>query len=124
MLSVKRFLRRATVASITVLLATACGGSPQSQVTSPIPEGASRLIVNNRSLTDMDIYMVKAGARTRLGMAPGGKTSEFNLMQGQVAGVGTIHFVAEPFGASGRAVTSEPVHMGPGSVVTFDISPQ
>jgi hypothetical protein len=124
MLTVKRSLRCATAAAITVVLATACGGSPQSQVTSPIPEGASRLIVNNRSLNDMDIYMVKAGARTRLGMAPGGKTSEFNLMPGQVAGVGSIHFLAEPFGASGRAVASEPVHISPGSVTTFDISPQ
>lgn len=124
MSSVKRILRRATAVAITVLLTTACGGTPQSQVTSPIPEGASRLIVNNRSLNDMDIYMVKAGAKIRLGMAPGGKTSEFTLMAGQVAGVGTIHFVAEPFGAAGRAVTSEPVHMGPGSVTTFDISPQ
>jgi hypothetical protein len=72
----------------------------------------------------MDIYMVKAGAKIRLGMAPGGKTSEFNLMPGQVAGVGSIQFLAEPFGASGRAVASEPVHVSPGSVTTFDISPQ
>ena len=124
MQSVKRTFRGASAAVIAALLVTGCGGSPQSPVTGPAPEGASRLIVNNRSLADMDIYLVKSGARTRLGMAPGGKTSEFILQPGQLAGVGTIHFVAEPFGASGRPVTSEPVHIRPSSVTTFDISPQ
>ena len=124
MRSLKRMLGRVSTVALVAVLAAGCGGSPQSPVTGPAPEGASRLIVNNRSLADMDIYLVKSGARTRLGMAPGGKTSEFILMPGQVAGVGTIHFVAEPFGASGRPVTSEPVHIRPSSVTTFDISPQ
>jgi hypothetical protein len=107
-----------------VLLAAGCGTKTANETAGPAPEGASRLIVTNRSLADMDIYLIKAGSRIRLGMAPANQTTDFPLMAGQLAGVGAIHFEAVPLGGLGRRVISEPVHISPGSAATFDISPQ
>jgi len=120
----RRTTRRASAILAALLLAAGCGTKTTNEAAGPAPAGASRLIVTNRSLADMDIYMVKAGSRTRLGMAPANQTTDFPLMAGQLAGVGTVHFEAEPLGGIGRRVVSEPAHISPGSATTFDISPQ
>ena len=101
----------------------ACAGPPPPPATPPTPEAAGRLKVINRSAADMDIYLVRGSERFRLGLAPNGVTTMFELSPAQVAALGAVHFEALPLAGQGRPDRSEPVTVYPDDVITLDIPP-
>lgn len=98
-----------------------CSGSQSGQ---PEPQWAGLLIVKNRSNSDMDIYAARPSDRVRIGLAPNNQTTSFKISPAQVAGVGTVRFLAIPLAASpSRAISSEPITIAPTDTITLDIPP-
>jgi uncharacterized protein YceK len=109
---------------------TACASSTQSTAgpadTSPAGE-AGTLRVANRSSTDMDVYVVRAGQRVRIGLAPGGETTSFALTTALMAGGGTVHFEAIPTRSApgvSTGIRSDPATPRRGQIITLDVPPQ
>jgi hypothetical protein len=101
---------------------TACAGNPSA---SGGTEGGARLIVENRSSVDMDIYArAQTGRATRVGFAPNSETTTFNLVPAVLVGAGSITFEARPVGRRGEAVVSEPFNVSPGDEIEWSIPPQ
>ena len=114
---------RRTVPILIGAIVAACAGGKGPQLAEPSPEAVARLEVVNRSASDMDIYLVHAGQRSRLGLAPSSETTRFTLAPAQLAGVGMSHFEAVPLLATTRPVHSDPTKVRLGDVITFDVPP-
>lgn len=103
----------------------ACGGGSTAAPAGVAPAPAGNLQVVNNSSQDMDVFLVlHNGQRTRLGLAPGAKTTGFALTPAQVAGVGPVTFEAVPILRGGRSVTSDQVNVTPRETITLEIPAQ
>jgi len=103
-------------------LGAGCAGN-QSSGSEGAQQWVGQLQVENRSSSDMDIYVVRRGDRLRLGLAPSNKTTNFNLSPAQVAG-GSVRFVAVPLaGGPGEAARSDPVNPSPRDTIVLTIPP-
>ena len=122
--------RRLTLARllliITVTGLAGCAANPaqeQPKAEQPLPADNVTLVVTNRSTWDMDVFLVREGMQSRLGLAPGGMSTRYSLTPAQFIGGGQIRIVARPL-VSGRTITSEPLTLSRGQEVTWDIPPQ
>ncbi len=114
-------LRRFQLVPLLLLLA-ACAGSPEPGDTEPSAQ--TRLVAENRSSFDMDIYSIKPGQpATRLGLAPAGESTNFSLPPTLLAGGAVTRFEARPI-RGGDSVLSEPFSIRRGDDVTWSIPPQ
>jgi hypothetical protein len=107
---------------LTMALSIGCAGG-QTAKGSPEPQWVGQLDVVNRSSSDMDIYVVLRGSRVRIGLAPNSKTTTFKLSPAQVAGAGSVQFLAIPIAGGGEAAQTEPVHISPKDTVVLDVPP-
>jgi len=100
----------------------ACSHNPEPKPEGPPPK-TTMLRVNNRNFYDMQIFLVRFGSRTRLGLAPGNGSTSFEFpSQFLQSGTGTVRFEANPVGSTGRAFTQD-LTVQPGDVVSVDILP-
>jgi hypothetical protein len=100
----------------------ACSHTPEPKPEGPPPK-TTMLRVENRNFYDMTIFLVRYGSRTRLGLAPGNTTSNFEFpSQFLESGSGTVRFEASPVGSAGRAFTQE-LSVQPGDLVSVTIQP-
>lgn len=99
-----------------LLLLAAC--APQS---GPVPEGPETVLrVDNRSFTQMNIYVLRGSQRIRLGSVPGVSTRSFELPRNLVFGTTALRFLADPLGSSRTPITREiPVREGDELVLTI-----
>jgi hypothetical protein len=106
--------------------AMACGRAPSPGVTPPAPsaaveddgrEGAS-LQVDNSSIFDVRIFVVRGSEHVRLGIVTSGATVEFPL-PGSMLGRELV-FYAEPVGSSARQRT-DAVYVRPGQRVQLGL---
>lgn len=114
-----------TVMLLCLAALTACAAST-AQVSAPgktEPEDNAAVVVTNRSTWDMDVFLVRAGQRARIGLAPAGRTTRYSLTPAQFVGSGQVRILAQPL-VSGNAVSSEPLTLSRGQEVTLDIPPQ
>jgi hypothetical protein len=115
----RSFIRCSRILFLAALAACA-GRSPESTAR---PDSETVLQVENRDFSDMVIYAVSSGQRTRLGTATGNSTQSFVLPQSLVRSGGTLRFQADPIGGN-RAPVSEEMSVQPGDVLTLTIPPQ
>jgi hypothetical protein len=117
----------------TLLAAPACSrttgesdaGATPAPATSEANASSAVLAVDNRSSDDFDVWFVNQGQRSRIGTAPAGEKTRFELSRAQIVGAGFAHFEATPTSAAaGRPVASETMSVNPGDEVAFDIPPQ
>ncbi|HET8633536.1 MAG TPA: hypothetical protein VFL88_05260 [Gemmatimonadales bacterium] len=111
---------------ITLTGLAGCAANPgqeQPKAEQPLPADNVTLVVTNRSTWDMDVYLVREGLSSRLGLAPGGMSTRYSLTPAQFIGGGQIRILAKPL-VSGRTVTSEPLTLSRGQEVTWDIPPR
>jgi hypothetical protein len=78
--------------------------------------------VQNEDFNDMTVYVLANGARTRLGIAPGNKTTVLTIPAYLLDGVPLMRFVAEPIGGN-RTPVSEEVDVNPGDQLVMIIQP-
>ena len=114
--------------------ATIAGCAPSTQGTGDAADGpapaageAGTLRVVNRSSTDMDVYVVRSGQQVRVGLAPGGETTNFALTRALMSGGGQVHFEAIPTrSAPGvrTGIRTDPAVIRAGEIITLDVPPQ
>jgi hypothetical protein len=79
--------------------------------------------VENRSMLDMTIYVMRSGERRRLGLVNALSTQILSIPPVLVEGLGVLRFVADPIGAS-RTPVSEEIAVRHGDTVRLIIPPQ
>jgi hypothetical protein len=78
--------------------------------------------VQNEDFNDMTVYVLVNGSRTRLGIAPGNKTTVLTIPEYLLNGVPVMRFVADPIGGN-RTPVSEEVNVNPGDQLEMVIRP-
>jgi hypothetical protein len=78
--------------------------------------------VQNNDFNDMTVYVVVNGQRTRLGIAPGLKTTVLTIPRYLVSGTSTLRFVGDPIGGN-RTPVSEEIDVSPGDQLVMVINP-
>ena len=115
--------RFAFVAGLTALLAvnscrsTGGGGAPSAA------RSEAFVRVENRSMLDMTIYVLRGGERRRLGLVNALSTQVLPIPSVLVEGSGVLRFLADPIGGS-RTPVSEEIFVRNGDVVQLIIPPQ
>ena len=105
------------VALASVAGCRATGGNAPAQR----PEAFVR--VENRSMLDMTVYVVRGGERRRLGLVNALSTQTLTIPSALVDGPGVLRFLADPIGANRTPVSVEIV-VRHGDVVQLIIPPQ
>ena len=117
-----RSLLKAYATSLLLATAACAGGSGGG---APAPGSSAKVRIENRSTSDMDIYVRPSLDRPiRLGFVPASETVEFALARALVAGSAGFHLEARPVRAAGRSVLSEPFNAGAGEEIFWSIPPQ
>ncbi len=89
----------------------------------PIDNGRrTTVVVDNRALLDMNIYVLRGGQRIRLGTATGLTKTTLTIPRGIVSGAMTVRFLADPIG-SNKTPVSEEISMNEGDEVGLMIPP-
>ena len=78
--------------------------------------------VQNNDFNDMRVYVVVNGQRTRLGIAPGLKTTVLTIPPYLVFSGSTLRFVGDPIGGH-RTPVSEEIDVSPGDQLQMVINP-
>ena len=78
--------------------------------------------VQNQGFNDMTVYAIMNGSRTRLGMAPGNKTTVLTVPEYLINGTTFMRFVADPIGGNRTPVTEE-INVSPGDELVMIINP-
>ncbi len=105
------------------LIAVGCGGG---RVEGPQPaDSPVRIVVTNRYSLAMEVYIVGAGTRHRLGTVDPGLVGRFSVPSSMIGG-GPLELFARPTprAAQREQAESGPLLLAPGVVVDFVISPQ
>jgi hypothetical protein len=105
---------------VLLLLLAAC--APQRGPRRPAaPDGPDTVVrVENRSFTQMNIYVLRGSQRIRLGSVPGVSTRSFELPRNLVFGTTSLRFLADPLGSSRTPISREiPVREGDELVLTI-----
>lgn len=107
------------VALLTPAACTSTGGAA-----APAVHRAEAFVrVENRSMLDMTIYVVRGAERRRLGLVNALTTQMLSIPSVLVNGSGVLRFQADPIGGS-RAPVSEEIVVKDGDVVQLIIPPQ
>lgn len=111
------FLRTSVLGFL--LAAAACAGSGGTGG----PEPAARLRIENRSSSDMDIYLRPAlRSATRIGFVPAADTADFALARAIISGAASFHLEARPI-RGGSPALSEPFTARSGEEIFWSIPP-
>lgn len=109
-------------------LVLACGPSTASRADQPSPEDDKTridLVVENTTSYDMEIFLRHRGQAIPLGIAPGNRSTEFQLARAMVSPGQMVEFEARPRSAAAGVspVLSEPYPLRQGEAVYFRITP-
>ena len=114
-------LNRAVTGLIALLGAVfACGGRGQLAPSELHGAEGAVLTVTNDYLTDVTVYAVRAGTRTRLGTVYGFRTETLAIRNTVLWGAGTLRFLILDR-LSGRAHLTEPFTIGPSDNVLLTV---
>lgn len=78
--------------------------------------------VQNQGFNDMTVYVVNAGSRTRLGIAPGNRTTTLTIPAWLVSSTTYLRFVLDPIGGNRTPVTEE-IDVSPGDQLVLIVNP-
>lgn len=100
--------------------AFACGGREKLAPSELHDRDGAVLTVTNDYLTDVTVYAVRAGTRTRLGTVYGFRTETLPIRNTVLWGAGTLRFLILDR-LSGRAHLTEPFTIGPNDDVLLTV---
>ncbi|MDB4912157.1 MAG: hypothetical protein JWO39_2980 [Gemmatimonadetes bacterium] len=112
------------VRCLTLVLAITSIGCRSGRASHKTNEGPVRttIDVQNQDFNDMTVYVIVNGSRTRLGIAPGNKTTVLTIPDYLLTGTSFVRFVADPIGGN-RTPVSEEVDVTPGDQLVMVINP-
>ena len=119
MSSMRFTLASLTLAFAVTLLGCHASGPPRNGDEAP---KVTTIDVQNQGFNDMTIYAIISGARTRLGIAPGNKTTTLTIPAYLVSATTFFRFVADPIGGNRTPVTEE-IDVSPGDQLVMIINP-
>lgn len=96
----------------------ACAPMTRSTQVEDRPTDRSTMVVENNNWSDMTVYILRDGIRTRLGSVPSMGRSSFKLTSALVGGTGELRVLADPMGSAQKWM-SQPLLIVPGSQVIF-----
>lgn len=102
--------------------AKAAVGRPDTAAVQPTDTAKTTVEVNNQAYLDADVYLVKDGVSTRLGIATGSMTTTFTVPAYLSRGLSSVRFVIHPIGGLGNS-TSEEMMVSPGDHLELTIPP-
>ena len=109
-----------SVAALCAIIA-ACASMGNKNL--PSTENPTTLVVDNRNLLDMNIYIIRSGGqRLRVGTATGLSKTKFTIPRGIVLGSTSVRFLADPIGGT-RGPISEEITMVEGDEVGLMLPP-
>lgn len=76
--------------------------------------------VTNNNWADMNVYMLRAGMRVRLGTVTTMGSRRFQVPKSMMSASGEVRLIADPIGSRGQFTTA-PVQFWPGQTVDFKI---
>jgi hypothetical protein len=114
---------KSLAAAMVVFLAVAGCSSTREGAPPPEPRAESYVRVENRSMLDMTIYVVRGGERRRLGLVNALSSQTLAIPSVVIDGSGVLRFLADPIGAN-RTPVSEEIVVRHGDVVQLTIPPQ
>jgi hypothetical protein len=114
--SIARWL---TLALAITSIGCRSGNAPRRTSDGPV---RTTIDVQNQDFNDMTVYVIVNGARTRLGIAPGNKTTVLTIPDYLLAGTTFLRFVCDPIGGNRTPVTEE-VDVTPGDQLVMVINP-
>jgi hypothetical protein len=113
-----RKLLRASVLPLLLATAACAGGGANTA-----PEPVARVRIENRSSSDVDIYLRPAlRSATRLGFVPASDTADFALSPALLSGAASFHLEARPI-RRGSPTRSEPFTARTGEEIFWSIPP-
>lgn len=115
-----KYLKLSIIAVVALAFA-ACASSGTNAAASDKFEGAY-LIVDNRAILDMNMYVLRSSQRVRLGTATGLMKTRLTIPASLILGATTLRFQADPIG-SNRAPISEEIDVSAGDEVELMIPP-
>jgi hypothetical protein len=114
-----RLIPIAALAALTLATA-ACGGGRRGGSVDPMQPAFVE--VQNQSWYDMTIYIVRSGARVRLGTVSGNSTVLLEIPHTYVNPGLAIRFMADPIGST-RTPYSQEIAVWPGDTIVLRIPP-
>lgn len=105
----------------TALAGVACGSAFHQEDENAVQPAADRgttVRVENNNWSDMRIYIVRSGIRTRLGYVSSMTEASLDVSDTMVGGAGEVRLMAAPIGSLQRFY-SDPLHVSPGQVVEW-----
>jgi len=111
------FTRLVVLAACLVL--PACASSGTNAATKEEP---TTLVIDNQSVLDHTVYVIRGSQRLRVGTATGLSKTNLTIPRGIVFGLTTLRFMADPIG-SNRTPVSEEITVNQGDELTLRIPP-
>ena len=100
--------------------AAACGRKQVETAPGAVVADSSSIVVENRGLYDMTIYVIEGSTRRRLGNATAVSTTRLPIPRNVVGTGRELQFLADPFAGRGNSV-SERIYVRPGDQVSLTI---
>jgi hypothetical protein len=112
------------MASLMLALAIASLGCHARRPPRNVDDGQQQttIDVQNDGFNDMTVHVISGGARTRLGIAPGNKTTTFTIPAYLVSSTTFLRFVCDPIGGDQLPVTEE-IDVSPGDQLVLIVNP-
>ena len=101
------------------LVLPACASSGTNAATNEEP---TTLLIDNQSVLDHTVYVIRGSQRLRVGTATGLGRTQLTIPRGIVFGLTTLRFMADPIG-SNRTPVSEEITVTQGDEITLRIPP-
>jgi hypothetical protein len=116
-----RITKLIAVATLAVLAAGSAACRSKQIATTPGTLGDSTtVVVDNRALYDMTIYVLEGSIRQRLGTASAVSTTRLGIPRTAVGNGRDLQFLADPFAGQGNSVTQR-IYVKPGDQVSLTI---
>lgn len=116
-----QFLTRVMALALLGAVLLACGGGRSSRPGSR-PAERTALEVDNQSFNDLNIFVVNASQRIRLGRATAHMKSLLTIPHTVIGGARELQFLAEPITRRGGAVSNR-MWVEPGDTVRLFVPP-
>jgi hypothetical protein len=118
-MSLLRRIGMCVLLALASTLGCRTSGAPANADSGP---ATTTIDVQNNDFNDMTVYVVVNSQRTRLGIAPGLKTTVLTIPRYLVFSGSTLRFVGDPIGGN-RTPVSEEIDVSPGDQLVMVINP-
>ena len=112
--------KRGAIVGILVLVVLACAGPRQNVDPEPLEADGFSLILNNRHLLDVNIFLQHDGVPDRIATVPSATTRQIVLPLRMLGQSKTIRLIAEPIGDE-NSYTTDVLVVQPGQIIELNV---